>query len=338
MRPSTSRGLLWAGVLAGLFTSTASTPVRNPVQALFVLEDSSAGDAQLNRDFPDPSIIRAHDGFWYSYATNSNGKNVQVARAHEPLGPWEWLDFDVMPDRGWTSGRNTWAPDVRRTSNGSYVLYFSGELPNQNGKHCVGVALAMEPLGPYTPQPEPWACHLDQGGAIDPAGFLDTSTGRRYVTYKVDGNHDGNGGDCGNSIEPLAATPLMLQEVDAVDGHTKIGPPVQILDRTAADGPLVEAPSIALLSDGTYVLFYSSFCFSSSRYNVNYATARTPEGPYERAARPLLVTGDFGLQSPGGASSVMGGGQLLFHANCEQGRCLYTTNYLVVGSEVIVGW
>ncbi|CRK23815.1 hypothetical protein BN1708_018068, partial [Verticillium longisporum] len=49
----------------------------------------------------------------------------------------------------------------------------------------------------------------------------------------------------------------MLQEVGP-DGFTKIGNPVQILDRTEADGPLVEAPDIVRLEDGTYVLFFSS--------------------------------------------------------------------------------
>lgn len=33
----------------------------------------------------------------------------------------------------------------------------------------------------------PWICPQSQGGAIDPAGYTDTQ-GRRWVTYKVDGN------------------------------------------------------------------------------------------------------------------------------------------------------
>lgn len=301
------------------------------------MDEAQAGEAQLQRDFPDPTIVQAEDGTWYSFATNSGGKNVQTAHAPDPLGPWRWLDYDALPDVGWATGRHTWAPDVRQTDNGSYIMYYSGQHPGDSGTHCVGVALSPNIMGPYTPLPEPWACHMDQGGAIDPAGFQDESTGRRYVAYKVDGNHVGNGGDCGNGIEPLVPTPLLLQEVDPGDGHTKIGEPVEILDRTAADGPLVEAPDIVRLEDGTYVLFFSSFCFSSSRYNVNYATSRSVTGPYVRAEKPLLATGDFGLRSPGGATSVAGGGMMLFHANCEQGRCLYATSYLVVGSEVIVG-
>lgn len=307
------------------------------MKPLFVLDNAQAGDTLMQTDFPDPAIVQADDGTWYSFATNNNGKNVQVAHAPDPLGPWRWLDFDALPDISWTTGRNTWAPDVRRTGNGTYIMYFSGERPDADGKHCVGVALSSTVMGPYQPFAEPWTCDLDRGGAIDPAGFLDESTGRRYVTYKVDGNHIGNGGDCNNGVEPLVSTPLMLQEVNQGDGYTKIGEPVQILDRTAADGPLVEAPDIVRLDDGTYVLFYSSFCYTSDRYNVNYATSRDVAGPYERAARPLLMTGDFGLQSPGGATSIPGGGKMLFHANCDRGRCLHATSYLVVGREVIVG-
>ncbi|KAM0332959.1 hypothetical protein ACHAQA_001615 [Verticillium albo-atrum] len=338
MIPSRAQSLLAASFLASSLTlTTTASPVnlQSPIQPLYAYDTSETGDVQLAQDFPDPCILQDDDGQWYSFATNGKGRQVQAAVAPDPLGPWTYLEDDVLPDISWTSGRNTWAPDVRRTGNDSYILYFSGELPDAEGRHCVGVALADSILGPYVPQAGPWTCHLDEGGAIDPAGFLDVGTGRRYVTYKVDGNHDGNGGDCGNSVEPVVSTPIMLQEVGP-DGFTKIGEPVQILDRTEADGPLVEAPDIVRLEDGTYVLFFSSWCYSSEKYNVNYATSRQVEGPYVRSPRPLLQTGDYGLEAPGGATSVANGGQMVFHARCDQGRCLYATRYAVLGLDAIV--
>lgn len=328
--------LITAGLIA-TSTLTRTVTSQNSYLPRFVTgrEDSQAGRVQINRDFPDPTIIQGDDGDWYSFATNSGGVNVQAARAPDPLGPWTYLDVDAMPVANWTTGHNTWAPDVRRVEDGSYVLYFSGELPEESGKHCVGVATSTNVLGPYDAQPEPWTCDLERGGAIDPAGYLDLESGRRYVVYKVDGNHVGNGGDCGNGVEPLVGTPIMLQEVEE-DGFTKVGDAREILDRTDEDGPLVEAPNVIRLDDGTYVLFFSSFCFDSEKYNVNYATSSELTGPYVRAEKPLLETGDFGLEGPGGATSTDDGGYLVFHGRCNNGRCMYATRYRIIGDRAVV--
>jgi hypothetical protein len=232
---------------------------------------------RVEMDFPDPSIIQAEDGLWYSFATNNYGKNVQVARALDPLGEWEVLDHDAMPEKSWTSGHNFWAPDVRRVGDGSYVLYYSGHRPQ--GKHCVGVARSRTIMGPYKPDSKPWECPLTIGGAIDPSGFEDPVTGRRYVVYKVDGNTLGHGGECNNMVQPQVPTPIMLQEVSAMDGTTKIGQPTVILDRTMHDGPLVEAPNLVRsVRDGRYLLFFSSHCFTNPAYDVKFAWADNIEG------------------------------------------------------------
>ena len=131
----------------------------------------------------------------------------------------------------------------------------------------------------------------------------------------------------------------MLQEVDALDGVTLIGEPVQVLDRDAAiDGPLVEAPELALLNGdgygndgGVYVLLYSNHCWDGPLYSVNYAVSRVEDGgsvkgPFKRpvGAKPLIQTGDgFNVTAPGGAAWAEGGGWIVFHGNCEQGRCLF---------------
>lgn len=63
------------------------------------------------------------------------------------------------------------------------MLYFSAAR-NAN-LHCIGAAVADSIEGPYTARDDPWACPLDQGGAIDASSFRD-SDGSRYVTYKID--------------------------------------------------------------------------------------------------------------------------------------------------------
>jgi beta-xylosidase len=199
--------------------------------------------------------------------------------------------------------------------------------------HCVGTAVADAPSGPYVPLPEPFACDLTIGGAIDASGFVD-SDGSRYVLYKVDGNSIGNGGDCGNSVPPLVATPIMLQAVET-DGTTTVGELVQILDRGDSDGPLVEAPSL-ILRDGIYYLFFSSHCFTSPEYDVRYATSESLTGPYTKAEGALLITGDWGLDAPGGATVSDDGDMIMFHANCAAGRCSFIGELGYDGTTVSV--
>lgn len=196
-------------------------------------------------------------------------------------------------------------------------MYYTDALASSPRSHCLGVATSNSIMGPYTPQPTPWACPdpTTLGGAIDPDGFFDISTGKRYVTYKVDGNSIGHGGSCKNAVAPIMPTPIMLQEVGP-DGISMIGEPVQILDRDDSDGPLIEAPSLHRSDEGIYFLFFSSNCFTTPLYDTSYATATNINGPYTKAGRPLLITGDGpDLVGPGGMDIITDGRMVLFHGH-----------------------
>ncbi|KAH9909631.1 endo-arabinase [Xylariomycetidae sp. FL2044] len=311
--------------------------VSGPIDGRGVLEGLGDGPV-LNVDFADPALFRGNETEgWYAFATSGNGKQVQMARAPNwrdtPYGPWQLLDKDALPYPPlWATGQNTWAPDVHKISLGAgymYVMYFAGVTKADPSKHCIGVAMSLEIEGPYIAANEPFACPLDQGGAIDPSGFVDTD-GRRYVLYKVDGNSLGHGGSCGNTVAPIVPTPIMLQEVDR-QGVNRIGAPVAILDRVAADGPLVEAPSLVRLACGTYLLLFSSGCFTAPSYNVNYALADRIAGPYERAVTPIVSTGQRGLASPGGATAAIGRREIpyvAYHADCPAGRCMHISQLI----------
>ncbi|KAL2130888.1 hypothetical protein VTI74DRAFT_5818 [Chaetomium olivicolor] len=326
-------------------------------------------------NFPDPTLVQDPlTGTWYAFGTGSftpNSttpafRNIQAALSLSPsenplAGPWTYLPtIDLLPNPGpWTAGpgSQTWAPSVVRLNDTAWVLYYAGQMGGNNSAfHCIGAATADSVLGPYTPLPEPLACPLDRGGAIDPAGFLDPATGRRWVVYKVDGNSMGSGGECGNGVEPGRATPILLQEVDDQDGVTLVGEPLEILDREAAvDGPLVEAPELFFARPesqpdgrGRYVLFYSNHCWDDPGYSVNYAVGEVGggvAGPYRRSgSNPLVGTGDaFNITAPGGAAVVAsqpgngggGGGWMVFHGDCAQGRCLYGAEMVVLGETVV---
>ncbi|KAK8007044.1 hypothetical protein PG989_001034 [Apiospora arundinis] len=297
----------------------------------------AAAKPLIRKDFHDPSILQDANGQWYAFATAGNGKHVQVAKASEPGGPWQYLDLDLLPDNGnWTTNTNTWAPDVRRTDNGTYVMYFSGQVKSNPRFHCVGTATAPTVLGPYTPSAQTFECNLSKGGSIDPSGVRDVD-GKHYVVYKVDGNALGHGGMCNNGVAPFVSTPIFLQEVGP-DLISKIGKPVQILDRTSSDGPLVEAPAIFRASNGLYVMLFSSGCFTSPTYNVDYAWSMSIGGPYTRSeSGPLIVTADsLGLTAPGGATPLLDGSGIVFHADCPQARCFFKSKIDVMGTKVLL--
>ena len=212
-------------------------------------------------------------------------------------------------------------------------MYYSGDTASNPAEHCVGAATSSTVEGPYTAQSSPLICPLSQGGAIDPAGFLD-SDGIYYIVYKVDGNSLGHGGACSNDVAPIVPTPIMLQQVED-DLLTLVGDPVQILTNDAQDGPDVEAPCLVRSSGGVYFLFYSSNCYTTPNYTVRYATASSITGPYTRHT-PLLATGDFGLTAPGGATVGPKGVYMVFHANCPAGRCLHTGQISLSGTTATI--
>lgn len=222
-------------------------------------------------------------------------------------------------------------------------MYFSATSIQDQSKHCIGSATSPSADGPFVPQPSPIACPLNAEnqviGAIDPSGFIDADS-KVYVVYKIDGNSQGGGGPCGNE-NGTYATPLMLQEVSATDGYTLIGAPLEILDRSAADGPLIEAPSLFRSASGVYFVFFSSNCYNGPFYDVKYASSTAGlKGPYTEFKKPLLQTGDYALNSPGGATVLEDGSRIYFHADQTPSDCdvrqMYSSEIEVVGTEIII--
>lgn len=218
-------------------------------------------------------------------------------------------------------------------------MYYAASSKTNPGAHCIGTSTSRTVDGPYEAADEAFVCSAAQGGAIDPNGYQDPSTKFRYVLYKIDGNNNGNGGDCKNSVEPIVSTPIQLQQVGS-DGVSPIGEPVTILDRDNSDGPLVEAPSLFRSPEGVYFLFFSSGCYSEPSYSVKYATATAITGPYTKASAPLLKSGDGpDLKGPGGARISADGRLLVFHAITNSpsqplNRAMFTANPTFSGTTV----
>lgn len=279
---------------------------------------ANASPIMNGANFPDPAVIRTPEG-WHLFSTNAkiDGKWIHVQRAFTK--DWKNFEFrrgvDALPNLpGWVdpSSPRVWAPDVVRLNDGTFLMYYTAALKTKTNLHCLGYATTKDINQPFVDtSAKPWICPMSIGGAIDVAGYTDEAHGGgRWIVYKVDGNALGHGGSCNNGIEPIVSTPILLQRV-AQDGVTLIGNPIQLIANDKSDGPVVEAPSLTYMN-GKYVLFYSSDCFATMRYDVSYAVADSIQGPYRKSGK-LFVTGTSGLVAPGGMDVAINGDHAIFH-------------------------
>lgn len=186
----------------------------------------------------------------------------------------------------WASG-NAWAPTIIERG-GKYYFYFSGHNPTLNRK-TIGVAVATSPLGPFTAQSKPLITNsepITTGQAIDPAAFLDPTTGKYYLFW-------GNTG----SGQPLSA--------QLADDMLSIVP-----------STLREHSGAKDFREGVFLnyrkgLFHMTYSIDDTRsedYRVGYATSSTVNGPWtyrgvvlsKDASKGILGTGHNSIvQVPG---------------------------------------
>ncbi|KAF2165293.1 glycoside hydrolase family 43 protein [Zasmidium cellare ATCC 36951] len=332
--------LFLAGGLLCL-ASTTSLPERS------IVKRAPSGPKLFGDDFPDPAVIN-YANTWYSFATQKaySAIRTQVASSSD-FNTWQLVNnsvgsqHDAMPNLAswvYSPNPNVWAPDVNLLSSGSFIMYYCATTSQSTSHHCVGAAHSSNIVGPYTADSSPLICNLTAGGDIDPSGY--SENGQQYLLWKVDGNSLGNSGLCGNDNGQYS-TRIRIQTVGS-GGVTLQGGITDLLDNCdylkncasgTTDNGIVEAPSLAKVGS-TYVLFFSSGCYATSNYRVNYATSSSLLGPYTRHSGSLFQNGTYGLNSPGGASIARDGQHLVFHANYGSGRALYTDVISVSGTTV----
>ena len=141
----------------------------------------------IDADFPDPAVIRAPDGFYYAYATQTKvgdkWVNIQLARSSD-LVTWQQLG-DALPAKpNWAAKtQDFWAPHVSRHGD-TYYMYYSAKPDSSDERHglCLGVATAGGPLGPFVDKGKPLKCG-DGFVNIDPMAFDDPATGKHLLYW-----------------------------------------------------------------------------------------------------------------------------------------------------------
>jgi arabinan endo-1,5-alpha-L-arabinosidase len=247
-----------------LALSGCATPLSRP-QATYA-------NPVLDADFPDPTVIRAGDGFYYGYATQTQraGRwlNIQVARSADLLH-WQHLG-DALPAKpAWASKtQDFWAPDVIRDGP-RYVMYYSAKPDSADERHglCLAVATAAAPTGPFTDMGHPLKCGKEFIN-IDPMAFDDPATGKRLLYW-------------GSGFEPLKVQELGPDRMSFALGTS----PKELLWPAPGRSrfPVLIEGSWVLRHGGYYYLFYSgdNCCGAKAEYAVMVARSRSATGPFE---------------------------------------------------------
>lgn len=169
----------------------------------------------INHSAPDPTVIRAKDGYFYLYSTETT-KNVPIYRSKD-LVNWVYMGtaFTSKTRPNWEpmSGRAIWAPEIRYF-NGKYVLYYSWAIWGNPDECHIGVATADSPLGPFTDH----GCVIN-GKEIGVRNSIDQfyieENGRKYIFWgSFNGIYATELTDDGFSVKKkVDGTPTLLKKI-----------------------------------------------------------------------------------------------------------------------------
>ena len=230
----------------------------------------------FNFDFPDPTIIRASDGYFYAYATQGvvDGKlnHIQAARSSD-LVNWQRLP-DALPQKPvWAdkSEPKFWAPHVSE-ADGRYFMYYSADPNTQTGL-CLAVAVASAPGGPFVDIGKPLKCGTSFIN-IDPMAYDDPQTGKRLLYW-------------GSGFEPIKVQELAANRIDFAPNSqsTDLVFPIKNEDPNNYQR-LIEGAWITY-KKGYYYMFYSgdNCCGDKAHYAVMVARSRSATGKFETLAQ-----------------------------------------------------
>ena len=233
-------------------------------------------------NFPDPTILRALDGWYYAYGTQTKraGRiiNLQVARSRD-LVQWDDLGEGLPEKPVWArQSQKIWAPHVS-SHGGRYYLYYSAR-PDGADHLSLAVAVAEAPAGPFADCGRPL---LAGPGftCIDPMAFDDPVTGQRLLYW-------------GSGFGPIWVRELAADRLGFASGSVAraVVQPSGSVD-LADYHRLIEAAWLHYRA-GWYYLFFSgdNCCGPHAHYAVLVARARHAAGSFEVQVAPVLAAND----------------------------------------------
>ena len=211
----------------------------------------------INESLPDPTVIKAPDGYFYLYATE-NIRNVPIYRSKN-LVNWRYVGtaFNNQTRPQMVPNGNIWAPDINMIGD-KYVMYYSKSAWGGEWECGIGVATATKPQGPFTDVGKLFiSSEIGVQNSIDPF-YIEEEDGSKYLFW--------------GSFRGIYGVQLSDDGLSVKPGAQK----VQIA------GTLTEGTYI-YKHDGYYYLFGSAgTCCEglNSTYRVMVARSENLLGPY----------------------------------------------------------
>jgi len=285
-------------------------------------KQSTYSNPVVNLSLPDPTIIKANDGFFYLYATG----DIALTPVFRSINLVDWeqagacFTQDTRPS--WEPGAGIWAPDINYI-NGKYVLYYSHSVWGCNGTCGIGVAVSDSPTGPFTDKGPLFRSNsIGVNNSIDQFYFEDE--GKKYLIW---------GSFCGIYCIELSDDGLSIK-----DGAEKVriaGKDTQVFDSDGTEGSLI-------LKRGKYYYYFGSTgtCCegANSTYKVVVGRSESLFGPYLNKKGEsmfdnkyeVILHGNSVFAGPGHNAEIVtddaGDDWLLYHAylksNPRNGRVL----------------
>jgi GH43 family beta-xylosidase len=231
----------------------------------------------LYRDVADPFVLK-HRGEYYLYRTEVRGVlDVLTSRdlVHWRQGPVVWRPASADAP----NGHHIWAPEAFY-EDGRFYLYFSAGSRRDDKQ--LWRAVADSPLGPFHLDPE---VSLTEPWRIDVNMFRDDD-GSRYLYSCHRGQLDS--GAYGAQVEGL--------QVTSVAGRLPGEWLPMVTPQASWEGIWVEGPTV-LKDRSSYYMLYSGPDAESPNYQVGYATAARPLGPWKKQG--VLIPSLPGVPGPG---------------------------------------
>ena len=270
----------------------------------------------IRYSLPDPTIIKAADGFFYIYATEDT-HNVPISRSKN-LVNWVYAGtafndrtrpMDFVPNGG------IWAPDINYVD-GQYVLYYSKSEWGKTWECGIGVAVSDRPNGGFHDAHKLFiSSEVNIENCIDP--FFIQEDGRNYLFW--------------GSFHDIYGVELTADGLSIKEGCT----PQKIA------GGLIEATMIVKHAGFFYLIGSAGSCCegAKSTYRLVVARSRSLFGPYvDRQGRSAigdnfstLLTKSSHVFGPGHCSEFVtddaGQTWVLYHgfqaSDVEAGRVVY---------------
>ena len=252
--------------------------------ALVISAPATAQEVASVLDGGDPTLIAA-DGRWWLYPTGGvdggglgvwSSDDLKNWRAHGGLltkSDIDWIDDDGAPRH------SLWAPDMLR-ANGRWYFYYSVGPQNPTPSR-LGVAVCESPAGPCKDSGTPLLSDARDGfEAIDPMAFRDAKSGKTYLYA---------GGSAGSTLRVFE----LADDLISIAREVKIAQPPHF-----TEGAFMHE------REGTYYLSYSQGRWNASSYQLHYATAASPVGPWRY--RGVLLESDAKYKGPGHHSFAQG--------------------------------